>query len=98
MIDMGIDVWQGCCTTNNVPELIKKYGGQISFMGNIDSGVVDRESWSVDVIRNEVRRACETCGKHYFIPNTTIGGPSSTFFGVYDTTSKYIDEMSKEMF
>ncbi|MEG0378337.1 MAG: uroporphyrinogen decarboxylase family protein, partial [Eubacterium sp.] len=28
MIEMGIDVWQGCMTTNNVPELIAKYGGQ----------------------------------------------------------------------
>jgi hypothetical protein len=32
MIDMGIDIWQGVMTTNNTPELIKKYGGQISFM------------------------------------------------------------------
>ena len=37
MIEMGVDIWQGVMTTNNVPELIKKYGGQISFMGGIDS-------------------------------------------------------------
>ncbi|MBE6038870.1 MAG: uroporphyrinogen decarboxylase, partial [Anaerofustis stercorihominis] len=35
MIEMGIDVFQGCVTTNNVPELVKKYGGQIAFMGDI---------------------------------------------------------------
>lgn len=33
MIDMGIDIWQGCFSTNNMPEMIKKYGGKISFMG-----------------------------------------------------------------
>lgn len=33
MIEMGIDVWQGCMETNNLPELIRKYGGKISFMG-----------------------------------------------------------------
>jgi len=42
MIDLGIDVFQGCMTTNNVPELVKKYGGKISFMGDLDNGVLDR--------------------------------------------------------
>lgn len=38
MIEMGIDIWQGCISNNNVPELIKQYGGQIcSFMGDIDN-------------------------------------------------------------
>ena len=37
MIDMGIDIWQGVMNTNNIPELIKKYGGKITFMGGIDS-------------------------------------------------------------
>ena len=30
MIEMGIDVFQGCLKSNNNPELIKKYGGQMS--------------------------------------------------------------------
>ncbi len=37
MIEMGIDVWQGCMRSNNVPELIKKYGDKIAFMGDIDN-------------------------------------------------------------
>jgi uroporphyrinogen-III decarboxylase len=41
MIEMGIDIWQGVMTTNNVPELIKQYGGKITFMGDVDSGVID---------------------------------------------------------
>ena len=98
MIDIGIDIWQGCSTTNNVPELVKKYGGKISLMGNIDSGVVDKENWSMEQIMAETRRACETCGKHYFIPNTTVGGPTSTFPGVYEAVSQCIHKMSEEMF
>ena len=46
MIEMGIDVWQGCMGTNNLPELIKKYGGKISFMGGIENRAVDFESWT----------------------------------------------------
>jgi len=98
MIKMGIDIWQGPVTTNNVPELVKKYGGRISFMGDIDNGVVDREDWSKDVIATEVRRACDTNGKLYYIPNTTMGDPGSTYPGVYDAVSEEIDKMSKEMF
>jgi hypothetical protein len=98
MIEMGIDIWQGCSSTNNVPKLVKQFGGQISFMGDIDNGVVDREDWSRGVVAQEVRRACETNGKLYFIPNTTMGGPVSTFPGVYDAVTEEIDKMTKEMF
>jgi hypothetical protein len=41
MMEMGIVIWQGCMESNNVPELIKKYGGQITFMGDIDNKSVD---------------------------------------------------------
>ncbi|KPU45578.1 methylcobalamin:coenzyme M methyltransferase [Oxobacter pfennigii] len=98
MIEMGIDIWQGVMTTNNTPELIKKYGGQITFMGDIDNGVVDREDWSLEVIRREVERACTNCGKLYFIPNTTMGGANSLYTGVYETVTAEIDRMSKVMF
>ena len=98
MIEMGIDIWQGCVTTNNVPELVKEYGGKISFMGDIDNGVVDREDWSRDVVAREVRRACKTNGKFYYIPCLTMGGPGSTYPGVYEAASEEIDKMSKAMF
>ncbi|OIQ54820.1 methylcobalamin:coenzyme M methyltransferase [Moorella thermoacetica] len=98
MIEMGIDIWQGVMTTNNTPELIKKYGGQISFMGDIDSGTVDLPNWTREVIAKEVERACKTCGKLYFIPCQTMGGNWSSFPGVYNTINEEIDRMSKEMF
>ncbi|HCX63946.1 MAG TPA: uroporphyrinogen decarboxylase, partial [Eubacteriaceae bacterium] len=98
MIDMGIDIWQGVMTTNNTPELIKKYGDKISFMGDLDSGVIDFPEWSKEIIDREVERACTNCGKHYFIPCLTQGLGFSSFPGVYDEVSKSIDEMSKKMF
>ncbi len=98
MIDIGIDVFQGCVTTNNVPALIKEYGGRISFMGDINNGVVDIPRWTPELVEGEVRRACETNGKHYFIPCLTAGGPGSTYPGVYECATETIDKLSKEMF
>ena len=98
MIEMGIDIFQGCVTTNNVPELVNKYGGKISFMGDIDNGVVDRADWTQELVAREVRRACENNGKLYFIPCLAAGGPGSTFPGVYEAVSDEIDKMSKELF
>jgi hypothetical protein len=98
MIEMKMDIWQGCVSTNNVPELVKKYGGKISFMGDIDNGLVDREDWTQELVAKHVRRVCETNGKHYFIPCITQGGKGAVYPGVYDAISVEIDKMSKEMF
>ena len=98
MIDMGIDVWQGVMNTNDIPALLRQYPGKITFMGGIDSATVDFEGWTEDVVERQVRRACEANGKLFFIPCATIGGPMSTFPGVYDAVSRAIDRMSKEMF
>lgn len=50
MIEMGVDIWQGVMNTNNIPELIKEYGGKISFMGEIHSGLVDFPDWTPEVV------------------------------------------------
>jgi hypothetical protein len=98
MIEMKMDIWQGCVSTNNVPELVKKYGSKISFMGDIDNGLVDREDWTQELVAKHVRRVCETNGKHYFIPCITQGGKGAVYPGVYEAISVEIDKMSKEMF
>jgi len=98
MIEMGIDIWQGVMTSNQIPELIQKYGGKISFMGGIDSASVDHPGWTRDEVEREARRACTECGKHYFIPCASQGLAISTFEGVYEALSEAIDHMSKEMF
>jgi uroporphyrinogen-III decarboxylase len=92
MIEMGVDIWQGVMTSNNISELIKKYGGQISFMGGIDSASVDYPGWTKEKVAQEVKRACEEYGKKYFIPNASQGLAMSTFPGVYETISEEIEK------
>lgn len=98
MIEMGIDVWQGCMETNNVPELIKKYGDKITFMGYIDNKSVDFPGWTRDDVIKTVRHACGSCGSKYFIPCITQGGPGSTFPGTYAALCEEIDKYSEEVF
>ena len=98
MIDMGIDIWQGVMNSNNIPELIKQFGGKISFMGGVDSASVDYEGWTDEVVAREVDRACRECGKHYFIPGASQGLAVSTYPGVYEAMDREIDLASKRYF
>lgn len=98
MIEMGIDIWQGVMNSNHIPELIQKYGGQISFMGGIDSATVDKPGWTREEVAREVERACRENGKLYFIPGASQGGPMSTFPGVYQALTEEIDKQSRIMF
>lgn len=98
MIEMQMDIWQGVMVSNDIPSLIKQYGGQISFMGGIDSASVDHPGWTPEEVAREVERATKECGKHYFIPCASQGGPMSTFPGVYDTLTAEIDRQSKLQF
>ena len=67
-------------------------------MGGIDSAKVDYEGWSRNVIAREVKRACDENGTYYFIPNASIGLPTSTYDGVYNVITEEIDKYSKEVF
>lgn len=98
MIDMGINCWQGCFSTNNIPELIKKYGDKISFMGGIENCLVDFEGWSDENCRKVVRETMDACGMHSFIPCIAQGGPGSVFPGVYQSMCDAIDEYNTEKF
>lgn len=98
MIEMGVNIWQGVMSTNNIPAMIEKYGKQITFMGGIDSAAVDHPGWTREEIHEKVKQACEKYGTKYFIPNTTQGGDFSTFEGVYEAVSQEIDNMSRELF
>ncbi len=98
MIEMGMDIWQGVVPTNNVPELIEKYGGQLSFMGEVETKLLDVPDWTPELVKNEVERACRKCGKFAFIPCLTSGLPMSSFPGVYDEVNKQIDRMSSILF
>ena len=98
MIEMGVDIWQGVMSSNNTPELIKQYGSQITFMGDIDSGPVDTVGWTKEKLYEYFEKSCRQCGKLHFIPNLTQGGDYSSFPGVYEAANDAIDKMSREMF
>lgn len=98
MIEMGVDVWQGCMESNNVPELVRKYGGQISFMGDIDNKDVDFVGWNKEDCKKTAARAMESCGSRYFIPSISQGVPGSVFPGAYMGISDAIDEYNCEKF
>ncbi len=98
MIEMGIDIWPGTMTTNNTPELIKQYGGQITFLGELDNDLLDRADWDANEIAAHVEKACTTRGKHYFIPCLTQGFYLSSFPGVCEAATEAIIAMSKKLF
>ena len=98
MIDMGIDIWQGVFPSNNIPELVEKYAGQITFMGEIETRFIDLPDWTPEKVAAEVERACRKCKGPSFIPCLTAGMCVSSHPGVYDEVSKNIDRMSKELF
>ena len=96
MIDVGIDIWQGVMTTNNIPKLIKEYGDKITFFGGIDSSSVDYEGSTYDVCLAQARRACEEYGPSHTMIGASQGLSLSTFPGVYDWISQAVDQASKE--
>lgn len=98
MIDMGIDVWQGCMHSNNVPECIEKYGDKIAFMGEIDNKQVDFEGWTQADCEKAAVHAMETCGMKHFIPCITQGGPGSLYQGTYKGLWDAIDDYNCKHF
>ena len=95
MIEMGIDVWQGPASTNNIKELIEKYGEKITFMGEVDSTVVDIENWSDEISYQQVKKVCEKNGMKYFIP-CILGG--TCYAGVSESVIKAVDRYNMERF
>ena len=98
MIDMGIDIWQGCFSTNNMPEMIKKYGGKISFMGGIENMLVDYDGWDRETVHNVVYKTLDELGNKFFIPCIAQGGPGSVYAGVYAAMNEEIDQYNIEHF
>ena len=99
MIEMGIDVWQGCMHSNNVPDLVKQYQGKITFMGEIDNKFVDFEGWTPADCEKVGYDAIERVGSMTsFIPCITQGGAGSLYPGAYDALFEGIDKYNIEHF
>ena len=98
MIEMGIDVWQGAMSTNNVKDMLDKYKGQIAFMGGIDNKFVDFAGWTPEDIERVAYEWLDGFDFQSYIPCITQGGPGSTMSGTYVELVKYIDQYNREKF
>ena len=98
MIEMGIDIWQGCMRSNDVPTLVDRYKGEIAFMGNIDNKQVDFDGWQEEDCEKAARLAVEGMDPHSYIPCITQGIPGSVYPGTYRRLVKYLDQCNSERF
>ncbi|MBQ4045830.1 MAG: uroporphyrinogen decarboxylase [Lachnospiraceae bacterium] len=98
MIEMGIDIWQGCFESNDIPTLIEKYGKDISFMGWIENRFIDTADATIENTEMWANKAVDTCGMKYFIPCIAQGGPGSVFPGVYKQLTDSIEKINYERF
>jgi hypothetical protein len=98
MKEMGIDVWQGCMTSNNIPKLREENIGQIAFMGGFDGADYDRPDWNAEDIHRRVYAWLDHMDPRGYIPCVAQGGPGSIYDGVYETIFKAIDDYNVEHF
>lgn len=99
MVEIGIDIWQGILPQNDIPKLQKITYGKMLLMGGIDSALVDIKDYDEEVIRAEVRRACDTyVPGGGFIPCLTYGGEGSIYPGVNDIIMDEIRKISPTYF
>ncbi len=95
-VDMHITTWQGALVTNDFKAMQERVKGRLICMGGIDS-YVDREDWSEEEVRGEVRRAIEAYAPYgAFIPCITYGLPESIYPGVFECIQDEVDKYNKE--
>ena len=99
MIEMGIDVWQGNMKSNDLPAMMEKYKGKITFMGEIDNKQVDFEGWTYDDCEKAALEAIKRGNSlTSFIPCITQGGPGSLYEGTYQALWDAIDKYNRETY
>ncbi len=97
MIEIGINVWQGVMTSNDIADCIEKYGDKIAFMGGLDGADIEKADWTKPWVKEQVQKICKEYGHKSFIPCITQGMPMSTYDGLYDCISECIAGCSEEM-
>ena len=96
MKEMGVDVWQGCMSTNNIPAIRKQYCGEIAFMGGFDGADYDIPNWDRETIRKQVFKALDEAeSPRGYIPCIAQCGPGSIYDGVYETIFEAIDDYNE---
>lgn len=99
MEEIGINIWQGALPQNDLAKLQKEIKGDMLFMGGIDAAVVDHAVVKEEIIRKEVRRACDTyIPGGNFIPAMTYGAPGTIFPGINEIIQDEIQQFEKEYF
>lgn len=102
MVELGVDIWQGTLPQNDIVKIqsqLDELGSHMILMGGIDCAVVDKKNCPEDVVRKEVRRACEAYApKGRFIPAITSGGPGCIHQEIdpiiFDEIQRYISEQA----
>ena len=97
-IDLGVDVWQGPISANNIPSLIDEYGDKITFMGGLDNAAIDHPGWTEDEVRAYVKERIDENGTVSYIPCLTRGLGFSIVPDLYPYVSKTINDLSKDYF
>lgn len=97
-IDLGVDVWQGPISANNIPNLIDEYGDRITFMGGLDNAAIDLPGWTEDGVRAYVKEKIDENGVVSYIPCLTRGLGFSLVPDLYPFVSKTINDLSKDYF
>lgn len=99
MVDLGIDVWQGCLPENDIPKAQAILQGRMTLMGGIDVALVDTEFATEEEIRSEVRRACAAyMPGGCFIPCITYGGIGTMYAHVDTIVKDEIQRLSPQFF
>ena len=60
MVEIGIDIWQGCIAQNNIVSIQERTGGKLAISGGIDGPAIDTPMTTEAEIRAEVHRAMDT--------------------------------------
>ena len=74
MVEIGVDIWQGIITQNDIVSIQKRTKGRLAMVGGIDGPKIDFENTTEEAIRTEVRRAVDTyCPAGRFFPSIPNG-------------------------
>jgi len=59
MVEIGIQVWQGCTPENNIPAIIEKTGGELLIWGGVNMPVIDDPYVTEEAVRAHIRETLD---------------------------------------
>lgn len=91
MIELGIDIWQGVITENDIPKVGEQVAGRMALMGGIRNSVIDAADANEESIKTEVKRAIDEYGN---IPRFFPCLPSLIWPVVPENNKYIVEEMT----